>query len=95
MLSDMSYNENIINRRNNEEVMIEETTLAPVIPVAKVIWCEHWDQLGTSFMGAVHIPTWFWNIEEDTYNKLTLNTDDISSMRYGLTEPVIGKEIVD
>jgi len=78
----------------NNVIVIEpphSEVFAKTIPIAQVIWTDYWDQLGTSFMGTVDILTWFCNMEETTYNNLILNTDDSSIMRYGLTEPVIGK----
>ena len=68
-------------------------TPSPGMPIAQVIWTDHWERLGTSFAESDNIPTWFWNLEEDTYDKLTLKTDDNSTMRYALTQPVIGKLI--
>ena len=79
------------------ETRIQEPTQtqAVAVPIAQVVWTEHWDNLGTTFEEVATAPTWFWNLEEDTYNNLTINTEDKSMMRYALTVPVIGRALRD
>ena len=48
------------------------------IAIGQVIWTTEWEEMGTAFLNQApdeqgHIPEWFWNLEESTYNNLTID----------------------
>jgi len=85
--------EEMVNSISRPIIESSTQTPSPGIPIAQVIWTNHWEDIGLRFIGVENIPNWFLNLEEDTYNNITINTDDISITRYLFIEPVIGKEI--
>ena len=66
------------------------------IEIGQVIWTTEWEEMGTAFLNQApeeqgHIPGWFWNLEESTYNNLSIDNSVEAHTNFINIRPVEGR----
>lgn len=66
------------------------------IAIGQVIWTTEWEEMGTAFLNQApqeqgHIPEWFWNLEESTYNNLRIDNSVEARTNFVNIRPVEGR----